>query len=157
METQNVSAQLYYRQLPYDTAASSYNCQNTYPNLSTCVNNTSTDAQIENAYQKQLNLTEYYKSPEVFQTMKEEFTDQTMEGQNQPTQQVTSYVYPEPPSVPVNIPVGPRDFLQRFIKEGFGGAGITLIVLTTLVVAFALWLIFRKNLHFINRTNIFKV
>jgi hypothetical protein len=155
METQNVSAQLYYRQLPYDTAASSYNCQNTYPNLSTCVNNTSTDAQIENAYQKQLNLTEYYKSPEVFQTMKEEFTDQTMEAENKPVSDLP--VPPTPPSVPVNVPVGPRDFLQRFIKEGFGGAGITLIVFTTIVLALALWLIFRKNLHFINRTNIFKV
>ena len=145
METQNVSAQLYFRQLPQDNSAGSYNCKNTYPNLSTCVNDTQTDAQIENAYQQQLNLTEYYKSPEVFNTMKQEFMDQTMEGQNQPSQPVSSSVYPQPPSVPVVVPVGPRDFLQRFIKEGFGGAGIALIVLTTVALAIALWFIFIKN------------
>ena len=50
METRNVSAQLYYKQLPKDTAASLYNCENTFPNLSTCVNNVETDKQLENAY-----------------------------------------------------------------------------------------------------------
>jgi len=120
METRNVSAQLYYKQLPKDNAASLYNCENTFPNLSTCVNNVETDKQLENAYQQQLNLSEMYKSPEIFKKMKEEFTEQTMEAENTPTEMVTSSVYPKSPSIPIQIPVGPTDFLKRFIKESFG-------------------------------------
>ena len=132
METQNVSAQLYFKQLPEDRDAASYNCQDTYPNLSTCVDNTSTDAQIETAFQKQLNLSEYYKSPEVFDTMKREFTDQTMDGQNQPIS--TAQPQPKPPAVPTVIPVGPTDFLNKFIKESFGGTSKDFIVLSLAVL-----------------------
>jgi hypothetical protein len=132
METQNVSAQLYFKQLPEDRDAASYNCQDTYPNLSTCVDNISTDAQIETAFQKQLNLSEYYKSPEVFDTMKREFTDQTMDGQNQPVS--TEQPQPKPPAVPTVIPVGPTDFLNKFIKESFGSTTKNVIVLSLVVL-----------------------
>ena len=134
MDTQNVSAQLYFKQLPEDKSAASYNCQNTYPNLSTCVDNVQTDTNIENAFQKQLNLSEYYKSPEVFQTMKQDFMDQTMEGEHQPVKMVNSSVFGNPPPVPVNIPVGPTDFLKKFIKEGFGSTSFTFGVIALIVI-----------------------
>lgn len=83
MNTQNVSAQLYVKQLTPDPQAGLYGCDSqTYPYLSTCIDNVETDANIENAFQKQLDLSEYYKSPEVFEVMKEKYSDRTMEGEN---------------------------------------------------------------------------
>jgi hypothetical protein len=123
MDTQNVSAQLYFKQMPADKSAASYNCQDTYPNLSTCVDNVQTDAQIENAFQEQLDLSEIYKSPEIFYKVKQDFMNKTMEAENTPTS-----VKPSPPqqqiaTVPQNITVGSTDFLRKFIKEGFGSTG----------------------------------
>ena len=127
METKNVSAQLYFKQLPEDRSAASYNCEDTFPNLSTCVNNVETDKAIENAFQKQLNLSEYYKSPEVFEAVKEDFMDQTMEAENTPLPTLTEQreeKRPPPPSVPEKIPSGPTDFLVRFLnKSSFGASG----------------------------------
>jgi len=142
METRNVSAQLYFKQLPEDKSAASYNCQNTFPNLSTCVNNVETDRQLENAFQKQLDLSEIYKSPTIFNKMKEEFMDQTMEAENTPKEMITSSVYPTPPPVPTKIPVGPTDFLKRYIKEGFGSTGgdILLFVIAIVVIFIAYFL-----------------
>jgi len=150
METRNVSAQLYYKQLPKDNAASLYNCENTFPNLSTCVNNVETDKQLENAYQQQLNLSEMYKSPEIFKKMKEEFTEQTMEAENTPTKMVTSSVYPKPPSVPIQIPVGPTDFLNKFIKESFGSTsgGIPVwvyILIVAIIIGVAAFFYMKKQ------------
>ncbi len=135
METQNVSAQLYNKQLPSDPNAGSYNCQPAYPYLSTCVNNTTTDAQIENAFQDQLNLSEYYKSPNVFNTIKRDFMDQTMEYENTPV--ANSKPQPEPTSQPVKIPVGPTDFLNRFIKESFGSTSTPIIIVVVIIVLLA--------------------
>ena len=124
METKNVSAQLYFKQLPEDRSAASYNCEDTYPDLSTCVNNVETDTAIENAFQKQLNLSEYYKSPEVFEAIKDEFMDQTMEAENSPEIPLIDQSQedlPPPPSVPEKIPSGPTDFLIRLLnKSSFG-------------------------------------
>jgi hypothetical protein len=135
MENRNVSAQLYFKQLPEDTSAASYNCQNTYPNLSTCVNNVETDTSIENAFQDQLNLSEYYKSPEVFDTMKRDFMNKTMEYENEEKPIVNSSVYPEPPPVPTVVPVGPTDFLKKFLKEGFGSSGFGLWQIILIILA----------------------
>lgn len=136
METQNVSAQLYFKQLPEDKSAASYNCQNTYPNLSTCVNNVETDASIENAFIKQMKLSEYYKSPEVFDVMKRDYMDKTMEHENDPTKPVISSVYPTPPPVAQKIPVGPTDFLNKFIKEGFGSTSYVFLIILLIVALF---------------------
>uniref|UniRef100_A0A6C0AZI8 Uncharacterized protein n=1 Tax=viral metagenome TaxID=1070528 RepID=A0A6C0AZI8_9ZZZZ len=146
MDTQNVSAQLYFKQLPEDKSAASYNCQNTYPNLSTCVDNVQTDTNIENAFQSQLNLSEYYKSPEVFNAIKKDFMDQTMEYENEPEKTVNTTIYPTPPSVPVVQTVGPTDFLTRFLnltrnvylRQGFGSTGSTI----GLLIAFVLFVFF---------------
>ena len=116
MDTQNVSAQLYFKQLPEDASLTSSGYQNNNQNIPTT--NVQTDISIENAFQKQLNLSEYYKSPEVFETIKKDFMDQAMEGSDTPVTKPTTY--PDPPPVPIKIPVGPTDFLNKFIKESFG-------------------------------------
>jgi hypothetical protein len=103
METQNVSAQLYVKQLPNDPAAGCYGCGNNDTYLSTCVNDVVTDMAIEKAYQQQLDLSEYYKSPYVFDTMKRDFMDRTMEHQGQecmgiePPEVLESSSEPPPP------------------------------------------------------------
>ncbi len=137
MDTQNVSAQLYFKQLPDDRASGSYNCNDVYPNLSTCVNDVDTDAQIEKAFQEQLDLSERYKSSEIFNSMKKEFMDKTMETENTPVSSLKQP--PQPPPVPVKIRVGPTDFLKKFIKEGFGGTTynifIVIIMLAIIIMA----------------------
>jgi hypothetical protein len=123
METQNVSAQLYFKQLPEDPSAGKFGCNETGAVLSTCVNDLQTDAQIENAFQSQLNLSEYYKSPFVFNTMKKDYMDKTMEGSNTPVpQEVNGNIPPPPiPTAPMTT-VGPRDFLNKLIqKSTFAG------------------------------------
>jgi len=64
METQNISAQLFVKQLPqaqlasFDGARTDYNTNN----LTTSVNYPDSDRNIEEAFQKQLDLSDYYKS-----------------------------------------------------------------------------------------------
>lgn len=91
METQNVSAQLFVKNLPKNSEI-----------------NLESDTQIENAFQKQLDLTEYYKSPNVFDAMKKQFQDQTMEAEPPGTQEQ-------------DIPVGTSEALAT--KESFGSVG----------------------------------
>jgi hypothetical protein len=147
METQNVSSQLFHKQLPSDPNAGTYNCEPTYPYLSTCVDNVKTDANIENAFQKQLNLSEYYKSPGVFDSVKRDFMDQTMENENTPVVGVKPE--PTPPPVPTKIPVGPTDFLNKFIKESFGSSDNILTIL--IILLFIVVLVF----SFMNKFNNF--
>ena len=59
METQNVSAQLYYKQLPMDPNSGIY-CGTENELLSTCVSNVVSDANIERAFQEQVLLSEKY-------------------------------------------------------------------------------------------------
>jgi len=148
METQNVSAQLYFKQLPEDTSSAKFNCENTYPNLSTCVNNVETDTAIENAFVKQLKLSEYYKSPEVFESMKQEYMDKTMEHKNEPLEPVKSSVYPTPPPVSSKIPVGPTDFIKNYIKEGFGSTTSNIVfifIIVAIVCIFITYRLFKKK------------
>ena len=81
METQNVSAQLFVKNLPSEDIV--FGCKPDMDsfNLTTCVDPVQSDSQIENAFQKQLDLTEYYKSPGVFDAMKKMYHDQTMEAE----------------------------------------------------------------------------
>lgn len=62
MDTQNVSAQLYFKQLPVDPNATSVQ----------------SDAEIENAFQKQLNLASYYKTPGVFKAIQNDYINKTI-------------------------------------------------------------------------------
>jgi hypothetical protein len=146
MNTQNVSAQLYVKQLTPDPQAGLYGCDSqTYPYLSTCVDNVTTDANIENAFQQQLDLSEYYKSPEVFEVMKEKYTDRTMEGENTAKPQINFTSLPEPKVAPTLIPVGPTDFLKNMLKSSFGATsnmndifGILIIVLIICVIIYGI-------------------
>jgi len=127
METsQNVSAQIYFKQLPPDPKAGQFGCSETGDLLSTCVDDFNTDIQIENAFQQQLDLSEYYKSPGVFETMKRDFMDKTMEGSNTPVLQEMDGNKPPPQIVTEKmIPSGPRDTLQNNIinpKSTFGSS-----------------------------------
>jgi hypothetical protein len=136
MDTQNVSAQLYFKQLPSDNAEISYNCTNVPEGLSTCVDPVSSDRQIEDAFQKQLDLSEYYKSPQVFNAVKRQYMDAIMENENSPPPPVRRNRKP-PPSVPIKIPVGSTDFLRNFTKEGFGSAVDWFMVVLVLAMVFA--------------------
>ena len=141
MDTRNVSAQLYFKQLPEDTSSLNVG----YPNFISKYS-VDTDAQIENAFQKQLNLSEYYKSPEVFNTIKQNFMDQTMEGSDTPKEEIKEI--PTPPPVATKIPVGPTDFLYKFIKESFGsGSDIMGTIFIFLFFAIIIGIIVLSILH----------
>ena len=104
METQNVSAQIYFKQLPPDP---------TNPN----------DTNIEGAFQSQLDLSEYYKSPGVFTTMKKTYMDQTMEG----SESIEETLPPEliSPQIPTPklVPSGPQ--LPTASSKSYFGSSTT--------------------------------
>jgi hypothetical protein len=145
MDTQNVSAQVYFKQLPPDPGAGQFGCNETGDVLSTCVNDVQTDSQIETAFQSQLDLSEYYKSPYVFDTMKRDYMDKTMEGSNTPVAQEVDNVPPPPPiPTPMMIPSGPTDFLKKKTKgkSFFGEESKNLSLLFVLFLIISLILLF---------------
>jgi len=129
METQNISAQLFVKQLPqaqlasFDGARTDYNTNH----LTTSVNYPDSDRNIEEAFQKQLDLSDYYKSVQVFDKMKQVFD--TNEGTFN-----TTATIPVDRDLKKNLfsnnilPVGPRDSvynepndsLVNKAKESFG-------------------------------------
>ena len=147
-ETQNVSAQLFTKQLPPSERASYYGCKNdfTSPNLTTCVNYEDSDTSIENAFQKQLDLSLVYKSPIVFDTIKKNFMDQTMENENSPDETIPEMTSEKELSeAKETVPVGPRDFLEGLIKETFGKNSakwsihlLVILVILILIIFFVL-------------------
>ena len=129
METQNISAQLFVKQLPqaqlasFDGAKTDYNTNY----LNTSVNYPESDRNIEEAFQKQLDLSDYYKSVQVFDTMKKIFD--TNEGNfNTTTNIVPDRNLKKNPFKGNILPVGPRDSvfdepndsLVNKTKESFG-------------------------------------
>jgi len=138
METQNISAQLFVKQLPqaqlasFDGAKTDYNTNY----LNTSVNYPESDRNIEDAFQKQLDLSDYYKSVQVFDTMKKIFD--TNEGNfNTTTKVVPDRNLKKNPFKGPILPVGPRDsvfdepndslvnktkefFGRKYSKESFG-------------------------------------
>jgi hypothetical protein len=150
METQNVSAQIYFKQLPLDPNAGRYGCDNTNNILSTCVNDIDTDAQIENAFQSQFGLSEYYKTPGVFNAIKRDYMDQTLGnleyGQNV-NQQVNKLQNVMNEKYPVNRPdaMSQESQATKNIKSnfgssksnfGFGGLSMMYIILIIAVLAY---------------------
>jgi hypothetical protein len=148
METQNVSAQIYFKQLPEDPMAGKFGCNETGPNLSTCVNDEKTDTNIEGAFQSQLDLSEYYKSPGVFNTMKKTFMDKTMEGANTPIEQEVSENIPQPKIItPKIVPSGPvlptkSSFTS---KSNFGSSGNNLVLYAIIAIILLMLFIYLKN------------
>ena len=153
MDTQNVSAQVYFKQLPPDPGAGQFGCNETGDVLSTCVNDVQTDSQIETAFQSQLDLSEYYKSPYVFDTMKRDYMDQTMESSNKPVPQEIGNVPPPPPiPTPMMIPSGPTDFLKKmekptksFFGEESKSLSVTFIILLIILVLLLAMFVLKPN------------
>jgi len=135
METQNVSAQLYFKQLANQAG------------------NQMSDASIEDAFQKQLDLSEYYKSPGVFEKMKSDYMDKTMEGSDTPPKEVPvsqikqqSQIENTPRPTPKNTPVGPRDFLNKN-KSTFGSSSTgfdPMTVILILIICIAAYFFYEK-------------
>jgi hypothetical protein len=139
--TQNVSAQLFTKQLHPDELASYYGCYNVpvIPYLTTCVDPIVSDAQIENAFQKQMNLADYYKGKSVFETMKRDFMDQVM---GKPPEDDIGPPQEEPSKAEPVIPVGPRDFLFDSISH-FGPGGNCGLFLAAIFVFLAFFIAIR--------------
>jgi LPXTG-motif cell wall-anchored protein len=125
METQNISAQLFNKQLPLAQEATFTGCKRDLNTnyLTTCVDYIDSDKNIEDAFQKQLDLSDYYKSVQVFDKMKEIFNtnegifDTSKETVNTTNTTFSKPVYNEPPI----LPVGPRDSIFKSLtKESFG-------------------------------------
>lgn len=140
--TQNIGAQLFVKELPPSQKASYYGCQQNdfnNKNMTTCVNYPDSDVAIETAFQKQLNLSEFYKSPYVFETIKTDYMNKTMG--NEPVAQVnTSPEVSPPPQVlqQVNTLTGQ--------KEPFGYSSIDPFqIFVILCVIAAVIYVRRKN------------
>jgi len=121
--SQNISAQLFVKELPAANRADYTGCKQNFneQNFTTCVNNVDSDNAVENAFQEQLNLSEYYKSPEVFNTLKNNYMAKTMESHFETETvnigPVRRSMPPEVSSTPAVATVGPRDFIQGGIKN----------------------------------------
>jgi hypothetical protein len=95
--------------------------------LETCVDDSNAVYQIENAFQQQLDLSDAYKSKQIFEKMKNMFHDQTMEGING-TKLSPEEVFPkvelEQGAVTPKDPLSVRDNLFNSIKsKEFFGSG----------------------------------
>ena len=81
MDLNNISAQLFNKQLPFDANAMYTGCnpmvQPGPQYMTTCVDPFDSDRKIEMAFQQQLSLAEHYKTPEVFDAVKRDFMDET--------------------------------------------------------------------------------
>jgi len=161
METQNISAQLFVKQLPqaqlasFDGARTDYNTNH----LTTSVNYPDSDRNIEEAFQKQLDLSDYYKSVQVFDKMKQVFD--TNEGTFN-----TTATIPVDRDLKKNLfsnnilPVGPRDSVynepndslvnkakesfrnvNRHSKESFGKGDSNYWIWIIIAVVFVIFLL----------------
>jgi hypothetical protein len=150
MEVTNISAQLFNKQLPPDQRATYYGCNNDMltRNLTTCVPYISSDDQIEGTFQKQLDLSDYYKGNSVFEEIKKDFMDRVMENENKPEDPLFPIKEPEITSeAKIVIPVGPRDNLFESIQKEFFGKksgknnGLMLILMALLIFVIIMLLI----------------
>ena len=137
METQNISAQLFVKQLPQAQLASFNGSKTDYNTnyLNTSVNYPDSDKNIEEAFQKQLDLSDYYKSAQVFDKMKQVFdtNEGTFNTGSPDSMGSKGSTIPDrnlkknPFNGPI-LPVGPRDSvfnepndsLVNKAKESFG-------------------------------------
>jgi len=141
--TQNISAQLFVKELPPTSLGDYTGCKRDFrsPYLTTCVNNVDSDVAVENAFQSQLNLSEYYKSPYVFDTMKRDYMSKTMDAAYE-TQEV-DLTPPQLTDETGSQPIDVVDFVKTG-KESFGSMDSTTTILGVLVAAVLIYL-FLKN------------
>ena len=157
MEVNNISAQLFNKQLKPSELASTFGCKDDIltNHLTTCVNNLASDTAIENTFQKQLDLSDYYKGRSVFEEIKKDFIDRTMEHEN-PLSKV-EFPLKEPvvtSEAKSNPEVGPRDFLKEdvqkgglFSKESFGkdSKNTLYLILAALLIFIIVFLLLKIN------------
>jgi len=151
--SQNISAQLFVKELPAANRADFTGCKQDFssPLFTTCNNTIDSDNAVENAFQQQLNLSEYYKSPYVFDTLKNDYMSKTMEShfETEPVYMGPTMQNNEVSQATQNIPVGSRDFIQGGIKdsgifkENFGASNSYTWVL--IIAALAILFYFYKN------------
>lgn len=143
-ETQNVSAQIFTKQLPPSEKATYYGCKNDFytDNLTTCVDYIDSDTAIENAFQKQLNLSDYYKGRSVFETIKKDYMDQTMEKTTDEDRFPPQLEKQLSKAIP-NVTVGPRDQVFKSIDNisFFGPSGGNLIIAVGIIFIAMMFLI----------------
>jgi hypothetical protein len=144
--SQNISAQLFVKELPTALQANFNGCkQEISPFLTTCVNNVDSDAAVENAFQKQLSLSEYYKSPAVFNTIKQDYMSKTMDSSYETQevdlgpQPITGETGSQPPDVVDFVKTG-----NDTVKESFGSMGSNNVMLI-LIGAVILYFILQKK------------
>jgi len=131
METVNVSAQVYNKQLP-NANVLDYSCGDS----STCDKDTVSDANIENAFQQQLDLSNYYKGTSVFDAMKKRYIDQTIppEGKNIPMG-----VSPGgrlPPILNIKPPLETSKSTFGMSKSTFGNESVIMIMIIILIFCY---------------------
>ena len=151
-DVKNISAQLYEKQLHPTPKAAEWGCKNEIenPHLTTCVPGRKSDAQIENAFQDQLNLSEAYKSPLIFKSMKSDFMDQTMEKGKEDFAEPIAPLPEGPPQKPM-VPSGPRDYLQHLLhfmglsKENFGLGSDRMCIVIIVVLAILFYFLFLRK------------
>jgi hypothetical protein len=122
MQTENVSAQLFNSQLPLAQEASFTGCKKDFNTnyMTTCVDSNDSDKNIEDAFQKQMNVSDYYKSVQVFDKMKQTFDTNEGTFDTSENEKIPEDKYLESVSVPGPIlPAAPRDSMVS--KESFGG------------------------------------
>jgi len=143
-ETQNVSAQIFTKQLPPSEKATYYGCKNDFytDNLTTCVDYIDSDTAIENAFQKQLDLSDYYKGRSIFETIKRDFMDQTMEKTTDEVRFPPQSVRELSQAVP-NVTVGPRDRLFESTENisFFGPSGGNMLLTVGVIFVVMMFLI----------------
>lgn len=122
--TQNISAQLFVKELPNAQRADFNGCKQDFNsnNFTMCDNYVDSDNAVENAFQQQLNLSEYYKSPYVFDTLKKNYMAKTMDAHFE-TEEVN--LEPERRTMPPEVTSAQQNITQpppqlSSIKETFG-------------------------------------
>jgi hypothetical protein len=144
---ENVAAQLFVKELPptgrayFDGARQDFRSKH----LTTNVDNVESDTAIENAFQKQLNLTEYYKSPYVFDTVKRDYMSKTMDAEYE-TEKVS--LEPEPltdrtGSQPIDLKVGTRESFGAYTPSANNNR-LNAILAAVLVVLFLYFINIKK-------------
>uniref|UniRef100_A0A6C0IA23 Uncharacterized protein n=1 Tax=viral metagenome TaxID=1070528 RepID=A0A6C0IA23_9ZZZZ len=153
MEITNVSAQLFNKQLKPSELASYYGCKDDINTnyLTTCVDSTRSDAALENTFQKQLDLSDYYKGKTVFENVKKDFMDKAMGQQISDEQMFPLEEPPKPPVAKKIIPDGPRDFLEKSVKaKEFFGKSRSNGILNNILILIAMTLLIILVLKFLS-------
>jgi hypothetical protein len=147
--SQNISAQLFVKELPNANRADFNGCKQDFNTeyYTTCDDGLASDTAIENAFQTQLNLTEYYKSPNVFETLKNDYMSKTMDATYETEkvdlnpQMITSGTG----ASPISLQVGSRDLINGGLKSSFGAMSSSTNTFLIIAIVAVLFYYFKKQ------------